>query len=321
MRTRNIISWIILITVIVSGLLILTNLQSITDYWRLRNYDPPTRIEKLADETTMNDATRRVFYVNHPELNDKFQFNDNCRTTEESIILGCFINNNGIYLLDVSEPKLDGVIEVTAAHEVLHAQYERLSSSERENVDKMTSDFFKTIKDKRIKETVENYRKKDPSVVPNELHSILATEVQNLSPELEEYYSQYFENRKKIVDYSQGYEQAFVSLEDEADAIERQLESMRSEIEQNRSQIDALSGDLNQEKNSLDTLLAANQIEEYNQSVSGFNRRVETFNSLINKTRQIINQYNSLIEELQSLSLQQQELNQAIDSNILQPEL
>lgn len=296
----------------------MANIQAITDYLRLRNYDPPARIEKIADVTTMREDTQRIFYVNHPRLSDKVEFNEHCRTTEQSIILGCYVSNRGIFLLDVEEPRLDGVIEVTAAHEVLHAHYDRLSSSEKEKVDQMTSSFFEKVENKRILETVENYRKKDPSIVPNELHSILATEVRDISPELEEYYKKYFNDRLKIVGFSEQYEQAFLDLERQAETIESKINSLKSQIDANRSQVDALSAELNEQKARLDSLLNNDQIEEYNRAVGGFNQRVSRFNSLINQTKQLISQHNDLVEEQHSLVLQQQELNQAIDSGILQ---
>lgn len=314
---RNFISWAILIVVIGVGVYALANFQAISDYLRLRGYDPSQEVVELADDTTMQDDTRRIFYVNHPKLSDKSEFNTECRTTEKSIILGCYVAGRGIFLLDVDEPKLEGVVEVTAAHEVLHAHYERLSDSEREKVDKMTAAAFKNISNQRIKDTVANYREKDPSIVPNELHSILATEVRDLSPELEEYYKQYFKDRIKIVEFSEQYEGAFLELERQAESIEARMNALRTQIDANRSQIDALSAELDQEKARLDSLLANNQIEEYNNSVTGFNRRVASYNSLINQTRQLINQHNDLVAEQHSLILQQQELNEAIDSNTL----
>lgn len=321
MRIKAFLSWVILAAVVGSGLFVLFNFQAVSDYLRLRNYSPPSAIVKLADETTMKDSTRRVFYINHPQLDDKAEFNTRCRTDEKSIILGCYISNRGIYLLDVTEPKLDGVIEVTAAHETLHAEYDRLSDSEKSKVDKMTSSFFSTLKDERIKQTIENYRKNDPSVVPNELHSILGTEVKDLSPELEKYYSKYFSDRKKIVSYSANYEKSFIELENKANQIESQLSTYKSQIDANRARIDAMAVELSDKRSHLDSLLAQNKTDEYNQAVSDYNDSVSSYNSLINQTKQLINQYNELVKQYHKLALQQRELNEAIDSNSLQPKL
>ena len=321
MQIKKIIQWLVLIGLFAGAYFVFTNLQEISDWLKLRNYQPPARIVKLADDTTMKDPTRRVFYVNHPELDNKVEFNEHCRQTEQSIILGCYIHNRGIYLLDVKEPRLEGVVEVTAAHEVLHAHYARLSAGERKKVDAMTSEFFKDFKDKRIRQTVENYRKKDPNIVPEELHSILGTEVRNLSPELEKYYTRYFKDRAKIVSYSEDYEQAFVDIESQAAAIESQLQSLKTQIDSNRGRIDAMNAELNAEKARLDALLAAGRTEEYNRSVDGFNSRVASYNALVNQTRQLINDYNALVEKHRSLAIQQQELYDAIDSSSLQEKL
>lgn len=317
MRLKNILN-LALLVVVVGGLLYgMANLQAISDWLRLRNYDPPARIVKIAEDTTMSDDTRRVFYVNHPELGDKMTFNQHCRTTEESIVLGCYVEGQGIFLLDVKDERLKGVVEVTAAHEVLHAEYERLSGGERERVDKMTSDFFAGLKNKRIKDTIENYRARDASVVPNELHSILGTEVRELSPELEDYYKQYFKDRSKVVSFSEQYEQTFVNLRLQVDQYDAQLADLRSQIEANQAQIDALNGELAADRAELDEMLASGQNEEYNEQVPAYNQKVAEYNRLVNSTKQLIGTYNSIVEKRNALATVEQELVEAIDSTQL----
>ncbi|MBI5357683.1 hypothetical protein HZB74_02440 [Candidatus Saccharibacteria bacterium] len=317
MRIRNTISWVVLVIVIAITVGVLTKMQDVYDWFALRNYTPSSRVAKLADDTTMNDYTRKVFYVNHPELNNKTEFNGHCRTTEQSIVLGCFIENKGIFLLDVNDPRLNGVMEVTAAHEVLHAAYERLDRKEREKVDKMVEEFFATIKDERIKTTVANYKDKDPSVVPNELHSILGTEVSELSPELEQYYSKYFNNRKQIAKFSEQYEKTFVELRNQVEELDSELDSIKRQIDNNQAQLDSKNQQIDNERSKLDSLLSAKQIEEYNSRVNGFNQLVSSYNSLINQTKQLINEYNALVERRNSLATQEQDLVNSIDSTHL----
>jgi uncharacterized protein YukE len=289
--------------------------QAIRDWLALRGYTPPTTIAKLADETTMLPDTRRIFYVNHPQLDEKVTFNGDCRTTEQSIVLGCYVGNKGIFLLNVTDPRLSGVIEVTTAHETLHAEYDRLSSKERAQVDAMTASFFATLTDERIKQTVESYRSKDPSVVPNELHSILGTEVENLPPELETYYAQYFKDRKAIVRYSQQYEQAFVDLRSQVDSYDKQLERLKASIESNQKTIEAQSAQLESDRRNLDNLHDSGDIAAYNAAVPGFNQKVNAYNSLIQRTKAQIDQYNALVETRNAVAVQEQELTQALDSN------
>lgn len=317
MKFRNIVGWVVFVFVIATGYLTLANIQNISDWWKLKDYQPSEKIVKLADDTTMKDQARRVFYVNHPKLDIKKEFNDHCQTTEQSIVLGCFVSNQGIFLLEVDDPRLDGVIEVTAAHEVLHAMYDRLSGSEREKVDKMTAEFFKGMKDERIRKAVESYRKKDASIVPNELHSILGTEVRELTPELENYYKKYFKNRLKIVEYSEKYENIFIELREKVDDYDRRLEELKGQIEAAEGEINARNGQLDRERAQLDALLAANSVEEYNDSVGNFNQLVAGYNGLVNQAKQLINEYNQIVESRNALATQEQELAEAIDSNSL----
>lgn len=316
-RFSRLIAGTVSVAVIAICILGVAQRQSILDYLALRSYQPSDRIAALAADTTMNDQTRRVFYINKPALNNKTEFRDKCPATEQSIVLGCYVQHRGIYLLDVDDPRLSGVIQVTAAHEALHAEYDRLSESERENVDRMTSSYFATLKNDRIKKTVEQYRAKDASVVPNELHSILATEVRNLSPELETYYSQYFNNRTKIVTYSESYEQTFVDLDSQVERYDRQLNELKTEIESARLDIEGQNKEIELQKNRLDSLLNSDRTEEYNDAVPEFNAQVNSHNRLLETTKQQIAEYNALVEKRNAIVTTEQQLVEAINSNII----
>lgn len=297
---------------------VLWQYQNILDWASLRNYVPPARISQVADETTMKDNMRRLFYINHPSLDDKSTFNGHCKTGEQTIVLGCYVENRGIYLLDVSDPRLSGVIEVTAAHESLHAAYGRLNSKEKANVDNLINEAYAGVTDERIKATVESYRKSGADV-NNELHSILGTEVENLPPALETYYSKYFTDRKKVVGYSKQYEQAFVDLKSEVERDDKQLSSLKNQIESNQSQLDSDGASIDSERRRMDGLLSARKVEEYNNSVSSFNQMVNDYNALVAKTKKLISQYNALVEKRNAAATEQQQLYEAIDSNKLSP--
>lgn len=324
MNNKKLFSGILLAAVAAFSVVVIMRFQNILDYFALRGYTPPVRISQLADATTMNPSTRRVFYINHPELNDKKTFKERCQdrshVTEQSIVLGCYVSHKGIFLLDVTDPRLNGVIEVTAAHEVLHAAYDRLSSSERERIDGLTADFFSKLQDDRVRKTVEQYRAKDAGVVPTELHSILATEVRDLPRELEQYYSRYFADRKKIVAFSEQYEQTFTSLKNQVAEYDTQLAKLKAQLESNEAHIESLGREVELQRSRLNELLANKQTEEYNAAVPGFNARVNQYNGLIVASRRVIAEYNVLVEKRNDAVLTEQELVQAIDSNSIPSE-
>lgn len=312
----NIAMLVVLLGLIAYGA---THTRQILDYFALRGYNPSSRVVELADKTTMGESTRNVFYVNHPKLQNKQEFRASCTQQEETIVLGCFIENKGIYLLEVDDPRLQGIVEVTAAHEVLHAVYERLSSSERAKVDKMTSDFFASLDTPRLKENIENYRKKDASIVPNELHSILASEVRNLSPELEEYYSKYFQDRSAIVALSEKYEQTFIDLENQVKAYDAQLKTLKADIDVKEQEIEQLGVEIDTERSNLDKLISERKIAQYNTGVEGFNVLVNRYNSLIKTRQSQALQYNQIVEEYNKLATAESELIKALKTDDLQP--
>ncbi len=289
--------------------------RDILDFIALRNYQAPAQVAQLADQTTMADHTRKVFYVNHPEIQEKQQFKTSCTQAEQTIVLGCFISNDGIYLLQVEDQRLEGVLQVTAAHEVLHAMYDRLNAKDRQRIDGLTQQYFSTTTDERIKKTVENYRKKDASIVPNELHSILGTEVRDLPPDLEAYYARYFKDRKAIVAFSEKYEQTFVSLENQVNAYDQELRDIKATIDVNQGKLKASEDRIDSEKNRLDQLIAQKNVEEYNQSVSSFNALVNSHNALIRETQGLVERYNKIVEDRNALATTEAQLVQAIDAN------
>lgn len=316
MSSRRLLGWLPTLLITVGGVLAIWQRQNIIDWWRLRSYQPPDRIVALAEATTMTDYGRKLFYVNHPELNDKTTFSGHCKITEETIVLGCYIQNKGIFLYDVQDQRLKGVHEVTAAHEMLHAAYERLSSKEKQRLDKLSGDFFATVTDARVKETVDSYRARDPSVVPNELHSIIATEVRDIPSELEIYYQKYFTNRRSIVEFSERYEQAFTDLKNRVADYDAKLASLKTRIDANETTLRQLRDEIETDRARLDAMLASNDVAGYNAAVPGFNQKVRRYNSLLNETRNLISEYNRLVEERNQLAAQQQELIEAIDTRL-----
>ena len=295
--------------------------QEIVDWYKLRDYTPTSEVATLADNTTMVASARSLFYVNHPLVADKDTFNEKCRDNEYSIVLGCYLSGQqGIYLLDVTDDRLSGIKEVTAAHEFLHAAYERLSSKEKKQVDDMLSDAFSKVTDTRIKASVEQYNKNDPSVVPNELHSILGSELRDMSPELEKYYSRYFSNRLKIVSYSEQYEQAFINRQKAVREFDIKLAALKSDIETSSNKLNQESTDLTNLRSKLNQLKSQDNIDEYNSLIPGFNTRVNSYNENVDELSAKVVKYNETVQERNSVVLEESQLIDAIDSRNVVPD-
>jgi hypothetical protein len=317
MFIRKVTGAIFILLVILSAVFLWSQRWDIADWWRLRDYTPSPTVTRLATQTTMTDYGRRLFYVHDPQIiYDVASFRSSCTVAEASIVLGCYISNQGIYIYDVRDERLDGIKQVTAAHEMLHAAYDRLSRSERERIDGLTQEYFATLQNERIQETIAAYRARDPSVVANELHSILPTEVESLPEELEVYYQQYFYDRQVIVAFARQYEEAFEGRRRQIEQYDLQLKQLSQQIEASSSNLTRQRAQLESEQNRLEALVRANRIDEYNSAVAGFNQLVAQYNSSVEQLQGVIDRYNKIVESRNAIAVEENELATSIDNRL-----
>lgn len=315
MSKRTFGSVIALIAVFVMAGLVWGNRYDISDWARLRNYTPTADIEQIVAKSGMNDYGQRLFYVNNPQISDRTNFNDQCKTTEQTIVLGCYTGNN-IYVFKVEDAKLKGVEEVTAAHEMLHAAYQRLSSSDKKHIDELVQTAYKRVNDPHLQDIVASYQKTEPGQEANELHSILGTEYPNLGPELEEYYSKYFDDRAKIVTLASNYKKVFEDISKQVDKYDADLSLRKSEVDRREAALEAISGRLERQKVQMDAQLQSGRINEYNAQVNSYNNGVTSYNAEIAAVKKLINEYNIMVEQRNGLAVQQQGLAKSLDSRL-----
>ncbi|HEX8226496.1 MAG TPA: hypothetical protein VF572_01350 [Candidatus Saccharimonadales bacterium] len=292
--------------------------QAIHDWVRLSNYSPPASVSQLADDITATPEARKLFYVNHPAIEDRESFGRACSARgEHTIVLGCYHPvDRGIFIFHVSDDRLNGVDQVTAAHEVLHAAYDRLTPREQKKVDGMLNDYFKNhLYDERVKSIVASYQKTEPNDVVNEMHSIFGTEIAVLPAELETYYRRYFQDRGKVVQFAASYQQEFTSRQSRVSTFDTTLRSMKQQIDDNTARLDDEENQIASLRTRLESERNAGNYEAYNTSVPVYNNRIESYNQLIASTRTLIADYNRMVNERNQLALQVAELARSIDSS------
>lgn len=288
--------------------------QDIDDWSKLLHYQPSPEIARLATTTTMTDTARRLFYVNQPTIESQKLSLNLCKSSEHTIILGCYVPSKGIFLQAVTDPRLQGVVEVTAAHEMLHVVYQRMSLLEQTQIDKQLQSVLTKVQNPRIIKLVETYRKQDPRSVSNELHSILGTEVRNLGTELEEHYRKYFTNRSAIVVLSERYERVFTTLRDKAKTLNEQLVTLKSELEQLVTQVKQESETVDSERTNLQGSISTMPQGDYNFRVSNFNDRVNGYNQLVARLREQTNTYNQMVSEHNSIAIEEKSLVESLEN-------
>ncbi|MCA9331272.1 hypothetical protein KC957_04415, partial [Candidatus Saccharibacteria bacterium] len=245
-RLRRLAIILLIPVVITAGLLVFG--PGIREWYILRDYTPPTEISQLATQTTMTDQARRLFYLNRPQVQDRSEFNASCEGAggEHTIVLGCYHSpQRGIFVFSVTDTQLKGVEQVTAAHEMLHAAYDRLSRSDRQRIDGLLVDYYQhDLKDERIKRVMDLYKRSAPDDLPNEMHSIFGTEVGDLPEELEDYYRTYFTSRQTVVGFSRQYQAAFTKRQDQIEAYDARLTQLEAQIKVNQTSLNQQAASL-----------------------------------------------------------------------------
>ncbi len=310
--TKKLVVYFLTVATIVGAVFSVNNAQNIIDWWRLRDYTPDARIEAVADRTKMTEEGKKLFYVHDPTLLNKDNFQTSCTVGESTIVLGCYVSNQGIYLFDVEEQRLDGVVEVTAAHEMLHAGYDRLSLKEKDRIDKLLTEAYDRIDNVRLRGIIESYRTRDAGVVNNELHSILGTEYRDLPSDLEEYYSKYFSDRLSVVVLAEAYAEEFEKREAQIAEFDSQLGSLNGEITRLQAELTLQDSALQADRKKIESLRS--DPESYNKAVVIYNRNVATYNSGVNNVKSLIEKYNVVVVERNKIAVEERELVEAIDT-------
>ena len=294
--------------------------QDISDWYRLQRYDPPARVAQVTQTTAMTDYGRRLLYVNNPVfVTGREIFAQKCPLhIEKTIVMGCYLGrDNGIYVYDVDDPRLKGVIETTTAHEMLHAGYGRLKGSQKEKVDAMLLRFAnKHLKDERIKKTLTAYENANAEMT-NEMHSIFATEVAELTPELETYYAEYFTDRKKVLAEMQRYQNEFTSREAKMTDYDTKLAKIKQDL-------DILDVSLRRQLGQLDTLQsqmsdyqAAEEYASYNGLVGRYNVAVDAYNTELEQAKALLKSHNEMVDQRNAIALEEQQLVKALSGDAL----
>ncbi len=302
------------------AILLVSQRRNISDWYKLSNYNPPSSISSLATQDTFTPYAKKLFYINQPVLISGAEFRNKCPNSDptSSEILGCYHPiMNGIYLYIVSDPTLNGVGQVTAAHEMLHAAWSRLDSNKKTILTNELNAFFANdLKDPKIKNEIAIYQKTEPFAVADEMHSTFGTECPNLPTDLENYYKALFINRETVVGFSTGYKQIFTNYQNQIKEDNLQLQSLKSIINNDLNSISSKFTDINNFKSGMDVLLSEHNFSQYNQDVSIYNQQIDEYNNLIQTTKDLITQYNDLVSQVNSTSTVFNNLSSELNSNL-----
>jgi hypothetical protein len=317
-RIRSSIAFVLSVALIAFAGWLYLNRTFVLDQITVWRYEPSAAISAIDTKVQFTDKGTFTFHATNPEVSKPSDFNTKCPRQESgSPILGCYTSDDRIYVFDITNQQLEGMKEVTAAHEMLHAAWQRMSKGEQSQVGALLSAAYEKNTDLDLKERMAYYQRNEPDALTNELHSILGTEVENLGPELESYYSQYFKDRQIILTLHQKYNDVYKGLYKRADSLYASMQTLSKSIETRSGAYDSSVAQLTTDIDKFNTRANNGDFD----SPAQFNAERAT---LVNRSNQLeaerarinadIAQYGSYYDEYQTLSQQIEGLNNSIDS-------
>lgn len=240
----------------------------------------PADVADLADATTMTERARRIFLAARPAIEDAPTFAGHCGTDNppdgggsRTHTAGCYVAGR-IHLLAPDRAEARGLLYVVAAHELLHAVYSSLGPADRARIDAELE--AARPGNVRLEERLKPYA--GLPTLTNEIHSILGSEFDGLSPALEAHYAQYFSDRSAVVA-----------------ARQRTLGAREDEIARLRAEVDDLDGRIETLRATMISQRAAGDLRAYNASVDVFNGLIARYNTSIDTLNVKIEEYNGLL--------------------------
>jgi hypothetical protein len=274
----------------------------------------PDDVAAIAAATGMSEEGELVYRASTPEIEDDDTFNEHC-AIEGGAVLGCYYAGN-VYVYAVTDERLAGTVEVTAAHEMLHAAYERLSPEERERVDTLVEQAIAEIpEDDPVFDDLELYA---PAQHADEWHSRLATEFADLSPELEEHFARYFDDRAKVVELHVQATALFNELRAQIEALVEEIDALDPVLDRRIAKYEAAIDDFNADVDSFNARAANGSFssqQQFDQERAALVSRGAALDREGDALDDEIDRYNGLVEELTALDADYADLYSALDSN------
>lgn len=321
-KSRTIASFIVCVILIAGTFFILLFRQRILDQITVWQFKPAQEISILTDRLGLNNNGKLIFYASQPELDSSNYFNKVCNRIEYTTsILGCY-SNFRIYIYNVTDVKLDGIREVTAAHEMLHAVFQRMSDAEKTELGVLLEAEYKKLEnDKDFVGLIDFYARTEPGERINELHSVIGTSVASIDPALEAHYSQYFSSRQLVVQLYVKYNGVFKDLNDRAKILIDQLNVLSTDIptrsSQYNSDVQTLNSDIKLFNNRVESGYFKTQWQFDNERAI-LESRAAGINLVRDGINTDISNYNSLLIEYNSIASESKKLSNSIDSTLME---
>lgn len=307
--------WIVLLVVIAVGVGVFLNREWLYDYYRGMTYQPSAEMARIRSELNLTERGEFLFNASQPELDEAAEFNSYCRDMDsESAVLGCYSNRN-IYIYNITDERLNGIRELTSAHELLHANWARMSGEEKKAlVEPLTRTF--EANQSMLEGEINTY---DISQKQEELYVRAGTEVAKLPDVLEKHYAGIFKDQDKIVGFYNSYISVFRALETEMNGLRGEMDNMNAQINAKMDEYERRAKQLDTDVMSFNNCAA--KIDCFKSESEFYNRRAEllaeqeSLGVMYDEINGLVDAYNTKVELYNADVIETEKLNTIINSS------
>lgn len=297
-------------------LLIFWQHDTIYEYYRGVTYVPSGEMARIRTDLELTERGEAVFNAAQPVLSSKEEFNEHCRTQGvETAILGCY-TGGGIYVYNITDEELNGIRELTTAHELLHAVYAKLSDEEKSALKADLEDVYRANEGILAPE-LKAYNDMERF---EELYVRSGTEISDLPDRLERHYAEIFRDQDKIAKYYNSYIKVFNELKTELDSLKAEIDSLNAEYDLKTAEYEDRATWLNTEISEFNT--CADIVGCFATEADFYAKRMELVNAqaeldgMYAELNDLIERYNQRVKEYNSDVLKGEELNEKINSSV-----
>ena len=316
-KKRGLVYLGILVILAVAVTVGIINRDWIYDFWRGMSYQPAAEMEKIKGKLSLTDRGEFLFKASRPELNEREVFNEVCREVldKELAVLGCYAAGD-IHIYNIQSKELDGILELTTAHELLHAVWARMNEGEKAA---LAGDLEKVYLEnqKQLEKELESY---DDKQRQEELYVRSGTEIKNLPESLEKHYAEIFKNQDMVVDYYNKYIAVFLAIEEEMEELKKEMDELRLRIDDLRNEYERRVINLNSEIENFNSCAVEpgcfTDENAFNTKRSELISEQGTLEEMYAQINTLIEQCNDLVERYNADVTRTEKLNRMMNSSM-----
>lgn len=321
-RVRRIIAVVLACLFVAATVYAVINRQLIQDQVSAARFDASSTVLELKRGMHLTESGERIFLASRPTLDGSQHFNTQCAEVQHGAtghVLGCFTQDR-IHLFAVTDPRLSGIVKVTAAHELLHATYARMRPGDRAALAEKLRKLYKerSQSDPDLAERMSMYASLSDAAFAAELHAVFGSEQENLPDWLEEHYAQWFKHRSMIAGTYRTYLGVFRGIKNEASTLRSQMSTLRADVEQRKADYDEAVAAYDKDAADLKRRGTKRELKDDPGTWARLNKELDarrvSLKGTLEDLQDDVNRYNEMRTELEQLATLSTELEQHLDS-------